>query len=67
MAKNTIMNRAAASLSSKKDVTPLMDHNQYNLNEFDQAYDENDDLDACSVDSDWDEVPSNLDLRELGV
>jgi hypothetical protein len=54
------------------DDKPVMDHsiptsNRYNLNTFDKMWDINGNLTAYSVDGDWDEVPSNLNLRELGV
>lgn len=48
---------------------PVMDHGskQYNLNTFDKLWDLKGNLTAYSVDADWDEVPSNVNLRELGV
>jgi hypothetical protein len=48
---------------------PVMDHgsNQYNLNTFDKMWVLKGNLTAYSVDVDWDEVPSNVNLRELGV
>lgn len=74
-APKTVKVKAAKTDKKVVDVAddkPVMDHsiptsNRYNLNTFDKMWDIHGNLTAYSVDGDWDEVPSNLNLRELGV